>query len=307
MARELEALTNVDAPDGDNEYGKLRDNDGTGNGTPVNEALLGDQAIFFARLMAMAGITPNGQRDNSYSGYQLFEAFQVMANNYNCTSTTSIGMAAGLHTFTVREGMSWKYLNPVTAFQTSNTANFMIGLVTSYSGTSLQILAVTIGGSGTITDWTITLSGQVAATESRKGISNLVSQANMNTGTDDVEIVTAKKVRDTPSLVTVDGSTKYHQKVVSIGDWDMDATATINVAHGITLTKFRSASFTIRNDSNDTYYPDGRSSGGVIAAEMLTVDATNVVLRRVASGIFDSTDFDSTSYNRGWVTIFYEE
>ena len=36
------------------------------------------------------------------------------------------------------------------------------------------------------------------------------------------------------------------------------------------------------------------------------ITSKKVVLIRKASGSFDSSDFDSTSYNRGWVTVWYE-
>ena len=33
------------------------------------------------------------------------------------------------------------------------------------------------------------------------------------------------------------------------------------------------------------------------------VDSTNIVLSRVTAEFFDSVNFDSTSFNRGWITI----
>ena len=37
----------------------------------------------------------------------------------------------------------------------------------------------------------------------------------------------------------------------------------------------------------------------------IRADATNIRLQRIASGYFDNTSFDATSYNRGWITIHY--
>lgn len=91
-------------------------------------------------------------------------------------------------------------------------------------------------------------------------------------------------------------------KVIDIGDWNMDATASINVAHGITFAKIRSVSAMIRNDIADTYWDYGGELNGDL---FFTVNSTNVVLSRVASGFFDGVDFDSTAYNRGWVVVQY--
>lgn len=75
MARDLEAQENVDSGDAENLSGKIRDNTGIGDGTPVNEALYGDMHQFFAKLMRDAGITPNNLIENTTNGFQLNEAF----------------------------------------------------------------------------------------------------------------------------------------------------------------------------------------------------------------------------------------
>lgn len=74
MARSLQNKTNVDAPDSDYPYGRIRNNPGDGSGTPVNEAVYGDFHQFFERLMAAAGVVHNELPDNDYSGFQYFEA-----------------------------------------------------------------------------------------------------------------------------------------------------------------------------------------------------------------------------------------
>jgi hypothetical protein len=94
--------------------------------------------------------------------------------------------------------------------------------------------------------------------------------------------------------------------VLDIGDWNMDASASVLVPHGLTLSNIRKVSATIRNDANTTYYKlSGNSSGSQTGyrVQISTFDATNVVLLREAGGFFDQTDFNATSYNRGWVVI----
>ena len=90
----------------------------------------------------------------------------------------------------------------------------------------------------------------------------------------------------------------------------MDATGQVSVAHGLTLSKIRSVNGIIRNDADTFYYSvSSRDIASETAEVQITyIDATNVVLDRAASpGIFDAVAFDSTSYNRGWITIWYTE
>lgn len=97
-------------------------------------------------------------------------------------------------------------------------------------------------------------------------------------------------------------------KVIPIGDWNMDTTGSITVAHGLTLSTIRSISCTIRNDANDTYYSltHGTISNGEAGdAEITSIDATNVNLKRESEEAYDSNDFNATSYNRGWVVIHF--
>jgi len=76
MAIGLQNTDNVDAPDSDYPYGKVRDNDGSGNGTQANTKTLGDFHQFFAKIMDAAGIIANGLPDNDLSGFQYFEALK---------------------------------------------------------------------------------------------------------------------------------------------------------------------------------------------------------------------------------------
>lgn len=94
-------------------------------------------------------------------------------------------------------------------------------------------------------------------------------------------------------------------KVIEIGDWNMDANASIAVAHGLTLSKIKSVSVMVRNDADDAYYQLCGFDGATLPAYQTAIDATNINVTRKTSDTFDSTDFDSTSYNRGWVTIIY--
>ena len=98
-------------------------------------------------------------------------------------------------------------------------------------------------------------------------------------------------------------------KTLDIGDWNMDSTTTANVAHGLTYELIRDISVSIRDDSDairynligSTYTGIAEYHGGGVQ-----YNSTNITLIKTIGGTFDNVEFDSTSYNRGWITVWYE-
>ena len=75
MARDKAIQTNIDGSDIANYPNKrIRNNDGSGNGTPVNEQVYGDIHEYFAQTMREAGIPYNNLPDNKANDYQLYLA-----------------------------------------------------------------------------------------------------------------------------------------------------------------------------------------------------------------------------------------
>jgi hypothetical protein len=100
-------------------------------------------------------------------------------------------------------------------------------------------------------------------------------------------------------------------KVLEIGDWDIDSDYYTNVAHGLGTDwkNVRSIDATIRNDDDNRYYKflDTQWEDSPSFYHDIYIDSTNVRLEvNVHNALFRTTDFDSTSYNRGWITIWYE-
>lgn len=93
MATNKADLQNIDKSDLLNyPNGRIKDDDGSGNGTPVNRTVYGDIHEFFARVMNLSGTAYNGLPDNITNGYQLVEAFSFLANKNNFIYTlTSVG------------------------------------------------------------------------------------------------------------------------------------------------------------------------------------------------------------------------
>ena len=95
--------------------------------------------------------------------------------------------------------------------------------------------------------------------------------------------------------------------VLEIGDWNMDTASFIWVAHGLDSSKIRTLTVLIRQDGGvlafalPTYNPAGTS------VEIVSYNSTQVEISRATNGTFDNTNYDTTSFNRGWVTIQYIE
>ncbi len=105
--------------------------------------------------------------------------------------------------------------------------------------------------------------------------------------------------------IQTDGSNALKTKVIDIGDWDMDATANVNVAHGLTMANIRCVSVLIKRDADDLYSPLDYDLAGSGANGTYNIDSTNIQLFRLVGGVFDHVNYDATSYNRGWITITY--
>lgn len=86
------------------------------------------------------------------------------ANLIHTASSTSNTIGTGTKTFTVPSNLGFQPGQYVIIQQSGNTANFMTGRVTSYGGTSLVVSVTATGGSGTINNWTIDISGAPGAT-----------------------------------------------------------------------------------------------------------------------------------------------
>jgi hypothetical protein len=79
MARNLANQTNVQAPSADYPNGRIKDDTGANDGTPVDESTYGDIHQLMMKFLRAASITPNNLPENESNGYQLFDAFYDLA------------------------------------------------------------------------------------------------------------------------------------------------------------------------------------------------------------------------------------
>lgn len=107
--------------------------------------------------------------------------------------------------------------------------------------------------------------------------------------------------------IQTDGTNTLKTKIVNIGDWNMDATGSVSIAHGVTVANIRTVNALLRDDTPSNYYPfpANQAAGASVDGWVSSVNTTNVILTRRETGLFDNATFDATSYNRGWITITY--
>jgi len=115
-------------------------------------------------------ITVNGESWPRWLGYHYAAILEAKANvasvaqGYVAASTTSVAIGTGSKTFTATTGKAFAAGMWVMAYSAADATNYIAGTVTSYSATTgaLVLSSLATGGSGTKTDWVITLSGRGA-------------------------------------------------------------------------------------------------------------------------------------------------
>ncbi len=126
-------------------------------------------------------------------------------------------------------------------------------------------------------------------------------------GSSEVEFVeyTTGGWRLTNYSAFISDATTVQTKVIEIGDWDMDSTSSVTIAHGLTYANIRTVQASIIHDDDPlTSILNGVQTGGGLGGDT-TWDTNNINLSRVAGGNFDNSAYNATSFNRGWITIVY--
>lgn len=141
--------------------------------------------------------------------------------------------------------------------------------------------------------------------------SDKVNSVNGLTGDVDLEEVYVKKGGNTGSY------TKINIKTIQIGDWNMDADFSKSVAHGIaSINQIRfPIGVTILPDSDSPFPTErldltqGRTAGTSYTQPQggVQIVGDNIILSKLVGGEFDSVNYNATSFNRGFITILYEE
>jgi hypothetical protein len=102
---------------------------------------------------------------------------EVGIGYYNLTSVSSVAIATGSKTFTTNlSNISTAFTvgTRVRVAYVTTPANFMEGVITSFSGTTLEVNVDSIGGSGTYANWTISVAG----IQGSNGVTSITGTAN---------------------------------------------------------------------------------------------------------------------------------
>ncbi len=119
-------------------------------------------------------------------------------------------------------------------------------------------------------------------------------------------------VAETLNASSVSGTVVIKKKIIEIGDWNMDTDATRLIVHGITasIDKFKSVQVTIIADNGLSSIPlTFNSAAGVAQGSIGSIEGIvlkSITLSRTTGGTFDTTNYNATSFNRGFITIEYE-
>lgn len=274
MAIKLEDKTNVDAPDAAYPFGKIRDNNGSGNGTPVNSQVYGDFHQFFAKMLAESGVTVNGLAENQTNGFQYFEA---LLRNISQRITTRIGTNLNNEINPGIFSINGSYTNRPTGFD-------------SGSGTTGQLLITKEGNNLTQRVIQFNTGAEWLRTSSNNG-SSWIAYTVIRYAIKKIDIgIWNMDADDSKSLTTSDGLLPKYFDAISIEAWIFEDQTTPDPAYQQPINLQHYASFDLTPQG---YVTRGTSALGQIA------------LYRKTGGVFDDTDFNSTSINRGYVVFTY--
>jgi hypothetical protein len=129
--------------------------------------------------------------------------------------------------------------------------------------------------------------------------------AEINTACDGVTTTAAEINKSSDGI----GVTIPRQKVIEIGDWNLDSSVIVNVSHGLSASKIIGVTGIIRNDLDTQRYTISQvneiSEYDTIGVAFSYIGSFIQIGRQAGSPTFDTADFDSTSYNRGWLIVSY--
>ena len=83
----------------------------------------------------------------------------LAVSGYVASSLSPATIGLGSVVFTTQEGLAYQAGARVRASSRANTANYMEGLVTSYSGATLTVAVSYVAGTGSHSDWNLSLAG----------------------------------------------------------------------------------------------------------------------------------------------------
>lgn len=147
------------------------------SGTTVNSVLANGTAVPLTNPITNATLAFNYWRGLYITVTQRDPLVAPASVRPSALSTTSLAIEVASKAFTVAASLGYVAGMRVRATSAANPANFMEGTVTTYSSTTLTVAVDTIGGTGTLADWTIT--GLICAQIKSDGFGGVVTNTTV--------------------------------------------------------------------------------------------------------------------------------
>ena len=188
----------------------------------------------------------------------------ITGASYAATSVTSFLIGTGSKTFTTQAGLAYVVGSRVRAASNANPANYMEGIATAYSGTTLTVNIAAFGGSGTFADWNLSIAGD-PGTGNMSGFNNLSEVTNVATSRSNLGINQAIQIAGAVDLNTITAPGTYYCQAstntngpVAGGQWYIEVIAfsaiTYLLQRATNVTTVDSATYT-RNLVNNVWSP----------------------------------------------------
>lgn len=191
------------------------------------------------------------------------------------TSTTSNSIGTGSKTFTTQTGLGFAAGQSARLQDNGNLSNYMLGTISSYTTATgaLGFTSVSAYGSGTITDWSITIYAPNAQTQS----------------------ISRRAVTGTDTIVAADWGGFID---CTSGTFTLSLTAVATLGNGFWCFVRNSGSGVVTLDPNSSETIDGSSTASMYENEIRLVhsDASNVrsLVLREPKGYFHLQDAKSS-------------
>jgi hypothetical protein len=147
------------------------------SGTTVNSVLNGGSAVALTNPITNATLAFNYWRGLYITVTRRDPAVAPTSVRPTALSSSSLAIEVASKAFTVAPSLGYIANMRVRATSAANAANFMEGTVTSYASTTLTVAVDTIGGTGTLADWTIT--GLICAQIQSNGFGGVVTNTSV--------------------------------------------------------------------------------------------------------------------------------
>jgi len=159
---------NVDNSDAFNyPSGRIKDNTGSGDGTPVNERVKGDLHQAVEKLMRLYSIAPNDLPDNETNGFQIVDALRALSSKNTIVNT--LGTSGGILQVPIKLGFL------LTGEVMICKANVTFTTETQIQGQDVLVLSLTVVNGFSSGDYV-----QLIRTVSGIEIRRIVDQSNLD-------------------------------------------------------------------------------------------------------------------------------